>query len=147
MKITELTNEQLEQLKPYIDTVLVPIGTVGGEPAAERFAQDLWEVRQIASAIEQRIAGRLYLFPEVVFGGAGNDSLFSDYLYHLVLTCKDFGADKAVLLYRQESVCQAVEQSALRLRERQFQTLAVSVLNRTEQQIVDQIVALWQNQN
>ncbi|WP_018133263.1 DUF2487 family protein [Effusibacillus pohliae] len=151
MRLVELSVEKFAELKPYVDTLLLPVCAVGSEQAGEPFARDLLWVRQIAAEIERRLTGRVFLLPEAVHttGQAGESGMpqnvLADYLYHLLLPYKERGLTKLVLLHSADTSGDAIAKAWDQLEQQGFQVLALLAEpdEATADALVQQIIPLW----
>lgn len=154
MRLVELSVEKLEELKPYVDTLLLPVCSVGTGQNGELFGQDLSVVREWASKIDKRISGRVFLLPELVHtsvqdGQGGQacmpENVVADYAFHLLLPYRNEGFAKAVLLYGEGTPVRIMEQATARLAEQGFAVLALRV--RPDETDLDsqiqEIIQLW----
>lgn len=151
MKIIELSFAQLQELKPFVDTLILPVCSVGNESQGPMFAHDLQLVRDCAERIENQISGRVFLLPEAVHTSATGDAspdqkqVLRSYLYQLVLPYKMFGFDKVALLYGAGTPQEALEQAVNDLAEEGFRALALSCSDSTSTDwLVQQVVEMWQ---
>lgn len=161
MHLVNLPYNKLEELLPYIDTLIVPIGSFG-IPSNEDLpiGNDLLQVRKIADGIEQQLAGRVFLLPEVMVtnfelsASYGISSpILGNYLYEMLLSFKEAGFERIVLLYRNEALTETVEATASRLLQAGFRVLAHSIQEGTGEadtgsitkQAIQTVIGLWQS--
>lgn len=63
MKFSEIEQEQWEELKPYLDTCLLPITGMTGEESPLEATQCLEDLRDIMDLIEIPFRGRVVTYP------------------------------------------------------------------------------------
>jgi creatinine amidohydrolase/Fe(II)-dependent formamide hydrolase-like protein len=163
MLLHNLPYDKLEELLPYIDTLILPIGSLTiPKQAADPIGKDLQLVRRVATGVEQQLTGRVFLLPEVIhtnfelpeqFGMAVE--ILGKYLYESLLSFKQPGFEKIVLLYGNEELSAVIEQTSSKLLEAGLRVMVQPIVwqegsNETDfdmnvQQIVQNIIDFWQS--
>ncbi|MFC4768947.1 DUF2487 family protein [Effusibacillus consociatus] len=151
MRLVELSVEKFEEIRPYVDTLILPVCSIGGKEEGKSFAGDLILIRQIASRIDNQLSGRVFLLPEAVHtnlsGEPANmpEQILADYLFHLLLPFKEIGFDKAVLLHAAGTPGQPLAEASCKLTQEGFKVSVIRA-NLEESDLDDsvrQIIQLW----
>lgn len=163
MQMLNLSRQKLQDLLPYIDTLIFPVGVLNVPNGDDEFVgSDLLEVKQAALWVDQQLTGRVFIMPDVVHTNLGNlgqigmtCDLLGNYLYETVMPLKQIGFIKAVFLYGKHTNPKAIESAATRLKEEGVHILSYNVHPQedegnaeipsaeTKKVIVQKIVELW----
>ncbi|MFD2672916.1 DUF2487 family protein [Marinicrinis sediminis] len=68
MKFSEFEAEQWEQLKPFLDTVLLPVTGLEGTENPVQVVDTLEQLRDVMDWIEGPFTGRIVTYPAVQYG-------------------------------------------------------------------------------
>jgi creatinine amidohydrolase len=145
MKLVHTHREQLNELSPYVDTILLPVGALAAQAAHAPLGVDLLIVRRLGEIIEESLTGRVCLLPEVAYGlydvvdhPGTIDSpapVLADYIYHLLRGFQKRGMQYAVLLSGHEGNFISLQLASERLRNDGWKVLLINW--RTEQEAAD----------
>ncbi|EFM09750.1 conserved hypothetical protein [Paenibacillus curdlanolyticus YK9] len=77
MKFSEITSEQWEELKSYLDTCLLPVTGLNGTESPAETTQALEDLRDVMDAIEIPFKGRVVTYPACHYIGEteGHDTV------------------------------------------------------------------------
>ncbi|GFN30668.1 DUF2487 family protein [Paenibacillus xylaniclasticus] len=89
MKFSEIESNQWDELKPYLDTCLLPVTGLTGLEQPDEATQALEQLRDVMDAIEIPFKGRVVTYPACHYIGESGDELV-------------------------ESVCQSLKQAGFR---------------------------------
>lgn len=165
MHLHNLPYNKLEELLPYIDTLILPIGSLAIPKRAEDpIGKDLQLVRRVATSVEQQLTGRVFLLPEVMHANfqlpeqtGMAEGILGKYLDETLVSFKRLGFEKMVLLYGNSELAAVLEVTSANLRETglrvALQPIALASQEESSdagidmlvQQIVQNIIDFWQS--
>ncbi|MGZ4107662.1 MAG: creatininase family protein, partial [Tumebacillaceae bacterium] len=126
MRLTHVHMKQFEEYKPYIDTLILPIGTIEAHGPHAPLGTDMLIPRRIADYIERQLSGRVWTAPEIAYGHCANlrdfpgtidvpNRIFADYVYAVVSSFARWGLKNVVLLNGHGGNINALNEVANRL--------------------------------
>ncbi|QGQ96854.1 DUF2487 family protein [Paenibacillus psychroresistens] len=72
MKFNEIQQDDWDELKPYLDTCLLPLTGLSGEESPWAVTRALEELRDIMDLVEIPYKGRVVTYPAVQYGSEDN---------------------------------------------------------------------------
>jgi creatinine amidohydrolase len=104
-----MSMSQFEELKPYVDTLVLPIGTVEAHGPHAPLGTDVLIPKALADRIEGKLSGRIWTAPEVAYGHCFSfrdfpgtidvpPRIFADYVHAIVSSFARWGIQHVVLL-------------------------------------------------
>lgn len=78
MKFSDITNEQWDELKPYLDTCMLPITGMNGKESPYEATERLERLRDLMDLVEIPFKGRVVTYPACHY--VADDELFSQAL-------------------------------------------------------------------
>jgi creatinine amidohydrolase len=109
MRLTHVHMKQFEEYKPYIDTLILPIGTIEAHGPHAPLGTDVLIPKRIADYIERQLSGRVWTAPEIAYGHCWSlqdfpgtidvpQRIFADYVHAVVSSFAKWGLKNVVLL-------------------------------------------------
>ncbi|UOF89706.1 creatininase family protein [Fodinisporobacter ferrooxydans] len=109
MKFAQVKAGIFEELRPYFDTAMVPVGSMTFHGPHLPFGTGSFIAETIATQLEDQFSGRILAFPAIAFGhpfhsfepdgSAGmHNHIFRDYLYDSLTQLKHLGIKYVVLV-------------------------------------------------
>jgi len=109
MRLANTTSKRFEEYQPYIDTLILPIGTIEAHGPHAPLGTDVLIPKKIAELIEGQLSGRIWTLPEIPFGHCFHlrdfpgtidvpHRIFADYVHAVVSSFARFGIKNVVLL-------------------------------------------------
>ncbi|WP_010273812.1 DUF2487 family protein [Paenibacillus senegalensis] len=89
MKFSEVNKEQWEELRPYMDTCLLPITGLTGDQNPWQVTEELEKLRDIMDYVEFPFKGRIVTYPALHY--VTYDEAFIDHVNRLCLGFKELG--------------------------------------------------------
>lgn len=137
MKLAHVHMQKFEEYKPYIDTLILPIGTIEAHGPHAPLGTDVLIPKRLADYIESKISGRVWTAPEIAYGScwALKDfpgtidvpaRIFADYVHAVVSSFAKWGIKHVVLLNGHGGNIGALNETAQRLAD---EGLTVKVSN------------------
>ncbi|HEU4964554.1 MAG TPA: creatininase family protein [Bacilli bacterium] len=137
MRLAHVHMKQFEEYRPYIDTLILPIGTIEAHGPHAPLGTDLLIPKRLADHLERQLSGRVWTAPEIPYGSCRmlSDfpgtidvpaSVFTDYVYAVVASFARWGLKHVVLLNGHGGNIEGLQEVATRLTE---QGLTVKVSN------------------
>lgn len=100
--------EDIRELKPYVDTLIVPIGTVEAHGRHAPLGTDILIPEKLAEMIDSQVSGRVYVAPTINYGHAWGFNfegtvnipvdVLTEYIFHSVAPFHGWGIRYVVLL-------------------------------------------------
>jgi creatinine amidohydrolase len=133
MKLASLTAETLEDLRPYIDTIVLPVGTIHAHGGHLPLGADVLVPSYLAEALHDTLSGRLLLLPVLPYAPCEEkdrtdsvgvpEDLFCDFVVQLLSPWIGWGIRFVVLLNGHRGAIRALETAARRLEEKGLRVL------------------------
>lgn len=108
MIYSTLSYNQFQELAPYLDTVILPIGSIQAHGPHLPLATDNFIATRIAMEVDNFMRGRVLLLPEIPYGHTADSQLvgtlqmptelLASYVYQIVKQFRKFGAKYLVLI-------------------------------------------------
>ncbi|MCX7568654.1 creatininase family protein [Tumebacillus sp. DT12] len=126
MKLTHVHMKNFEEYRPYVDTMVLPIGTIEAHGPHAPLGTDVLIPRKLAEYIESKLMGRIWTAPEIAYGStwALQDfpgsidvpgRVFADYVHAVVSSFARWGVKNVVLLNGHGGNIQPLQEAANRL--------------------------------
>lgn len=137
MRLTHVHMKQFEEYQPYIDTLILPIGTIEAHGPHAPLGTDLLIPKRIADYIERQLSGRVWIAPEIAYGHCFHlqdfpgtidvpNRIFADYVHAVVSSFAKWGLKNVVLLNGHGGNITALHEVANRLVEEGLHVLVSS---------------------
>lgn len=159
MQIMNLSQDKLEEFMPYLDTLVVPVCSIGRTDTGFPDTRDVLFVRSCAEEIDRHLSGRILVLPEVIHtrvksdesaGGeqqqpVQNDAALTGFLFTAVRPYAEMGFANFILLYSSGTESDSMEQLSAHLSEAGLQAAAFRIdsVTQIDRFIVPEIVSLW----
>jgi len=109
MKLAHVNSKRFAEYQPYIDTLVLPIGTIEAHGPHAPLGTDVIIPKKLAERIEQQLSGRIWTAPEISYGHCFHlrefpgtidvpARVFADYVYAVVASFARWGLKNVVLL-------------------------------------------------
>lgn len=109
MRLTHVHMKKFEEYSPYIDTMILPIGTVEAHGPHAPLGTDILIPRRLSEHIENALSGRVWIAPEIPYGSTWHlagfpgsidvpSRIFADYVHAVVSSFAKWGIKNVVLL-------------------------------------------------
>lgn len=109
MRLAHVHMNKFETYKPYIDTLILPIGTIVAHGPHAPLGTDLLIPKRLADGIERRLSGRVWTAPEIAYGSSWHfqgfpgtidvpQRIVADYVHAVASSFAKWGIKHVVLL-------------------------------------------------
>lgn len=109
MRLTQVHMKQFEELQPYVDTLVLPIGTIEAHGPHAPLGTDMLIPSKLADIIESKLGGRIWTAPPIPYGHNFHlrdfpgtidvpQRIFADYVHAVVSSFAQWGIKNVVLL-------------------------------------------------
>jgi creatinine amidohydrolase len=128
MKLTHVHMKNFEEYKPYIDTLILPVGAIEAHGPHAPLGTDMLIPQMVADYIESKLSGRIWTAPVIPYGHCAvmkdfpgtidvPNRILSDYVHAVVASFSRFGIKYAVLVNGHGGNITALNEAAMRLTE------------------------------
>lgn len=109
MRLTHVHMKKFEEYSPYIDTVILPIGTIEAHGPHAPLGTDVLIPQRLADHLERQLSGRVWILPAVPFGSTWHlkdfpgsidvpSRIFADYVHAIISSFARWGVKNVVFL-------------------------------------------------
>jgi len=109
MRLTHVHMKNFEEYKPYVDTMILPIGTIEAHGPHAPLGTDVLIPKKLADMIESALGGRVWTAPEIAYGHCWAlkdfpgtidvpQRIFADYVHAVVASFAKWGIKNVVLV-------------------------------------------------
>ncbi|ARU62576.1 hypothetical protein CBW65_17590 [Tumebacillus avium] len=128
MKLTHVHMKNFEEYKPYIDTLILPVGAIEAHGPHAPLGTDMLIPQLIAEYIEGKLSGRVWTAPVIPYGHCAvladfpgtidvPNRILADYVHAVVASFSRYGIKHVVLLNGHGGNITALNETAMRLTE------------------------------
>ncbi|MFD2171230.1 creatininase family protein [Tumebacillus lipolyticus] len=134
MRLTDVHMKNFEAYKPYIDTLILPIGAIEAHGPHAPLGTDVLIPQQIADYLEGKLSGRIWTAPAIPYGHCAvlkdfpgtidvPGRILADYVHAVVASFARFDLKHVVLLNGHGGNSAALQEVAMRLTELKLDVL------------------------
>ncbi|KEO84246.1 creatininase family protein [Tumebacillus flagellatus] len=134
MRLTHVHMNKFEEYSPYIDTLVLPIGTIEAHGPHAPLGTDVLIPKKLADFIERNLSGRVWTAPEIPYGNTWHlrdfpgsidvpSRIFADYVHAVVSSFARWGIKNVVLLNGHGGNNTALNEAATKLAEEGLRVL------------------------
>lgn len=134
MRLTHVHMKKFEEYAPYIDTLILPIGTIEAHGPHAPLGTDVLIPKRLAEYIERQLSGRVWTAPEIPYGSTWHlrdfpgsidvpARIFADYVHAVVSSFSRWGLKNVVLLNGHGGNITALNEVATRLADEGLRVL------------------------
>lgn len=126
LRLTHVHMKKFEEYSPYIDTVILPIGTIEAHGPHAPLGTDVLIPQRLADHLERQLSGRVWTLPAIPYGSTWHlqdfpgsidvpSRIFADYVRAVVSSFARWGVKNVVILNGHGGNITALQEAATAL--------------------------------